>query len=149
MNIAIGSDHRGFKLKASVTEIIKNQGHKVIDVGAFNEEACDYPLVAHQVAGKVSSGEADRGVLICMSGNGMTIAANKVSGVRAALCHDVTSSALSRQHNDANVLTLSPGSMQDSAQEILDIWLKTDFEGGRHKRRVDQISDIEKQEKRK
>lgn len=143
MNIIIGSDHAGYDLK----EVLKNHllqsgAHQVKDVGVFSRDSSDYPRIAKEVAGAISRGEYDRGVLVCGSGIGMSITANRFKGVRAALCHDVYSARMCRLHNDANVLAMGgrivgPG----VALEILDVFLKTEFEGGRHKKRVDLIDE--------
>ena len=143
MKIAIGSDHRGYELKSKIIPFLKNEGHEVLDVGTNSSESCDYPMIAHDVSQSVSSGKADRGVLICMSGLGMVMAANKVAKIRAAKCDTAEEARLAREHNDPNVLSLSAKFARDKHEEILKAWLKTSFAGGRHQRRVDQISDIE------
>ncbi len=145
MRIAVGTDHRGFSLRAKIIELVQKLGHEAIDVGAYSLEAVDYPDVAAAVAGKVSSGEADRGVLVCGTGLGMCIAANKFHGVRAAPCHDDLTAELSRRHNDANILCLSADLLGERLiDRMLEIWLNTPFEGGRHARRVDKITDLER-----
>lgn len=142
-NIAIGSDHRGVALKSRLTAHLQAQNLSVVDCGTMTSESCDYPDIAHRVAEKVACGEAGRGILICGSGIGMSIAANKHPAIRAALCHDTHGAEMSRRHNDANVLCLSADgieSMPVAEQDaIIDKWLTTDFEGGRHQRRVDKI----------
>ena len=144
MKIAIGSDHRGFEVKRRVVAALAKLGHEVHDVGTHGRESVDYPDFAFQVATAVSSGQADRGILICGTGIGMCIAANKVAGVRAAPCHDSITAEMSRRHNNANVLCLSADLLGD---ELIDrtvrIWLETEFEGGRHARRVDKIARFE------
>ena len=146
MKIAIGADHRGFELKEKLkTQLSKD--HEIIDCGTDSTEACDYPDIARAVAERVSRHEADRGVLICWSGIGMAMAANKVSGIRAGVCHNARTAQLSREHNDTNVLVVGSGEVSDTVDEIVDIWLKTAFEGGRHKRRVEKIMNIEKEKK--
>jgi RpiB/LacA/LacB family sugar-phosphate isomerase len=143
MRIAIGTDHRGFEAKTKLSEALRADGHEVIDCGTNSPEPCDYPDPAFRVASRVSHGQADRGVLICMSGIGMAIAANKVDGVRAGLCHKSATAKLSREHNDANVLVLSSMEALEPMEVIVRAWLATPFEGGRHARRVDKITLIE------
>jgi ribose 5-phosphate isomerase B len=143
MNIIIGSDHAGYDLKeVCKAQLLKSGEHRVTDVGVFNRDSSDYPRIGKEVAGAVGRGEYDRGVLVCGSGIGMSITANRFRRVRAALCHDVYSAKMSRLHNDANVLAMGgrivgPG----VALEILEVFLKTEFEGGRHKKRLDLIDD--------
>jgi ribose 5-phosphate isomerase B len=144
MKVAIGNDHRGSVVKRRVVEMLKRLGHEVVDCGAATEESVDYPDYALAVARTVSDQRADRGILICGTGIGMSIAANKVRGVRAAACHDDITAELSRRHNDANVLCFSADLLGERLiDRMVDIWLKTDFEGGRHARRVDKIRQIE------
>jgi ribose 5-phosphate isomerase B len=144
MRIAIGTDHRGFELRAKLTELLQKLGHEVVDVGTFSPEAIDYPDIAAQVAGKVSHGEVDRGILVCGTGLGMCIAANKFAGVRAAPCHDDITAELSRRHNDSNILCLSADLLGERLiDRMVEIWLAAPFEGGRHQRRVQKISDLE------
>ncbi len=146
MRIAIGSDHRGYDVKRRIVSLLQRLGHDVLDVGPVSGENVDYPDFAFQVAQAVSEGRVDRGILTCGTGIGMCIAANKVGGVRAAPCHDSITAEMSRRHNDANVLCLSADLL---GGELLDrmvkIWLETDFEGGRHARRVDKIDRFEKE----
>ena len=138
--IAIGSDHGGFKYKKIITDYLTSKNIEVIDVGTYSEESCDYPLMAKEVAKKVTSSEVQRGILICGTGIGMSIAANKVRGIRAALCGDTFSAKATRAHNDSNILCLGQRVIGEGlALDIVDIWLKTEFEGGRHKKRVDII----------
>lgn len=144
MKIAIASDHRGVGVRARIAEIIRGMGFESVDYGADGEASVDYPDYASKVAGAVSSGETDRGILVCGTGIGMCIVANKFDGVRAAPVHDDITAALSRQHNDLNVLCLSADLISDQALDrIIETWLKTDFEGGRHARRLQKVSDIE------
>ncbi len=146
MRIAVGSDHRGVRLKSTIVELLQQWGHQVRDVGTHGTQSVDYPDVARQVACLVRDGEVDRGVLICGTGLGMCIAANKVPGVRAAPCHDELTAELSRRHNDANVLCLSGEMLNEQVvQRLLQIWLETPFDGGRHARRVEKISQLERQ----
>ena len=145
MRIAIGTDHRGFELRAKLIELLQKRGHEVIDVGTFSPEAVDYPDVAAQVAGKVSRGEVERGILVCGTGLGMCIAANKFTGVRAAPCHDDITAELSRRHNDSNVLCLSADLLGERLiDRMIEIWLAAPFDGGRHQRRVQKIDDLER-----
>src|SRR5438445_9908248 len=147
MKIAIGSDHRGFEVKAKLIELIAKLGHEAIDAGPFSGESCDYPDIAAAVAWKVSKGEADRGILICGSGIGMCIAANKIPGIRAAPCHDDLTAEMSRRHNDLNVLCLSADMLGEKLiDRMVEIWLSTPFEAGRHARRVEKIANLEKLE---
>lgn len=144
MKIAVGSDHRGFQCKKRILKHLEDRHHEVIDAGAFSEESVDYPDIAAKVCQMVAQGEADRGVLICGTGIGMCITANKYPGIRAAPAHDDVTAELSRSHNDANVLCLSADLLGGPLiDHILDIWLKTAFDGGRHQRRVDKIHEAE------
>jgi ribose 5-phosphate isomerase B len=144
MKIAIGSDHRGFDAKRRLGPMLRQLGHEVLDVGPDGNDSVDYPDYAFQVAKAVSEGRVERGILICGTGIGMCIAANKVKGVRAAPCHDSITVEMSRRHNDANVLCLSADLLGDELiGRIVRLWLETDFEGGRHARRVDKIKKIE------
>lgn len=144
MKIAVGADHAGYELKDQLAEALRKAGHEVTDFGTNSGDSTDYPDYARSVAESVVSGKADRGVLVCGSGVGMEIAANKVHGARAANIHSVEEAALSRQHNNANVLTMGARFIAPAlAQEMVDTFLQTDFEGGRHERRVGKIADIE------
>lgn len=145
MKIAIGSDHAGFELKEFLIPMLREMGHEPIDVGAYSlEDEDDYPDFALKVADLVRGGEAERGIVICGTGIGSSIAANKVKGIRAALCHDTFTARLSREHNDANVLALGGRILgKELALEIVKVWLNSDFSGGRHKRRLDKIKKIE------
>ncbi len=140
LKVAIGSDHGGFRYKEQIIEYLKSRNIPYFDVGTHTPEACDYPIIARKVAELVISGQANRGILVCGTGIGMSIAANKVKGIRAALCGDTYSARVSRAHNNANVLCLGERVIGEHlALDIVDIWLKSGFEGGRHKRRVDLI----------
>lgn len=144
MRIHIGSDHAGYALKEQVKAHLVASGHEVTDVGAPSEESVDYPLFAGKVGRAVAAREADFGVLVCGTGLGMAIAANKVHGVRAVQVNDPEFARMARMHNDANVVTLAGRYIDaDRAAEIVDTFLATPFEGGRHTRRVDEIADIE------
>lgn len=145
MRIAIGSDHAGLRLKEHLVSVLKEDGHDVDDLGTHAEEAVDYPPICAAVGRAVASGSAERGIVLGGSGQGEQIAANKVPGVRAALCNDLYTARLSRLHNDANVLSMGGRIVAEGlADEILRLWLATPFDGGRHARRVAQIADIEK-----
>ena len=145
MRIAIGSDHAGYRLKEHCKVVLKAAGHELEDFGTHSEESVDYPPICAAVARAVAAGDADRGVVLGGSGQGEQIAANKVAGVRAALCNDPHTARLAREHNDANVLSMGGRIVADAlATEILDVWLQTPFEGGRHQRRIEQIADIER-----
>lgn len=144
MKIAIGADHAGFTLKQHLVKTLADLGHEVLDLGTDSEESVDYPPICAAVGQAVASGEADRGIVLGGSGQGEQIAANKVRGVRAALCNDLYTARLSREHNDANVLSMGGRIVATGlADEILTLWLATDFEGGRHSRRLAQIEEIE------
>lgn len=145
MKLAIGSDHAGVHLKNQVLDLLKHKGIQVVDYGTNNEESVDYPDFGMQVAEAVSRGEIDRGILLCGSGIGMSIVANKFPGVRAALCYDTQTAKLSRQHNDSNILVMGGRLLKEAqALEIVKTWLNTEFEGGRHARRIQKIYEIEK-----
>ena len=141
MRIIIGSDHAGFDLKEICREFLEHSpNYQMTDAGVFSRESTDYPKIAHRVARSVAEGEYDRGLLICGSGIGMSIVANRYRGVRAALCHNVYLARMSRLHNDANILVMGGRVIGSGiATEMLEIFLKTEFEGGRHKSRLDQI----------
>jgi ribose 5-phosphate isomerase B len=144
MKIAIGSDHRGFEVKRRLAAVLAGLGHEVLDLGPQGRESVDYPDFAFQVALAVSEGRAERGILVCGTGIGMCIAANKVRGVRAAPCHDSITAEMSRRHNDANVLCLSADLLgEELIERMVRIWLETPFESGRHARRVDKITRFE------
>ena len=146
MKIAIGSDHRGYEAKRRIVTVLTHMGHEVTDVGPQGGESVDYPDFAFPVAVAVGSRQAERGILICGTGIGMCIAANKVPGVRAAPCHDSITAEMSRRHNDANVLCLSADLLgPDLIDRMIRIWLETPFESGRHARRVEKITRFEEQ----
>ncbi len=148
MSIAIGSDHAGFELKKEIVKYLEEEGYEYTDMGTDNCESVDYPDFGYKVADAVSKGEYDKGILVCGTGIGMSIAANKVSGVRAALCHDVFSAQATRNHNNSNVLTLGSRVVGIGlALEIVKVWLGEEFDGGRHQKRIDKISKIERGEK--
>jgi ribose 5-phosphate isomerase B len=144
MRIAIGSDHRGYGMKLKLAEVLAGLGHTVVDQGTHSADSCDYPDAAKDVAREVSSGEADRGILICGTGIGMAITANKFPGVRAATCSDEITAEICRRHNDVNVLCLSGDLLGESRLDnLIQVWLNTEFEGGRHARRLEKIAEIE------
>jgi ribose 5-phosphate isomerase B len=145
--IAVGSDHAGFALKAHLAGVLRSAGHEVADLGTDSDAPVDYPKFCAAVGREVASGAADRGVVLGGSGQGEQIAANKVHGVRAALCNDLYTARLSRSHNDANVLAMGARIVAfELAEEILGVWLSTPFEGGRHVQRIEQIAAIEQEE---
>ncbi len=144
MKIAIGADHAGFRLKEHLARFLENQGHQVEDQGTFSEDSVDYPDFAAAVAGEVIAGRADRGLLVCGTGVGIAIAANKVDGIRAATCNDLFTAGKAREHNDANILSLGARVVGEGlAEDIVQRFMTTDFEAGRHQRRVDQIRALE------
>ena len=144
MKIVIGSDHRGVEIKRRLVDVIRSLGHEVLDVGTEGAESVDYPDFAYEVGKRVGKGEMDRGLLVCGTGIGMSITANKVRGVRAACCQDVLTAEMCRRHNDANVLCLSADLLgEDQMAQMIRIFLETPFDGGRHARRVEKIAKIE------
>lgn len=144
MKIAIGSDHGGFNLKADIMNYLDELGYEYADFGTYSADSVDYPDIAQVVAHKVVSGEFTRGILLCGTGIGIGIAANKINGIRAALCHDTFSAHASREHNNANILTMGERVIgRGLARDIVRIWLQTEFEGGRHAIRVDKIQKLE------
>jgi len=146
MRIAVGADHAGYLLKEHLKQTLVRLGHDVEDFGTHSEQTVDYPAICASVGRAVVSGRFERGIVIGGSGQGEQIAANKVPGIRAALCHDLFTARLSRQHNDANVLAMGGRIVAPAlADEILGIWLATLFEGGRHQRRIDQIAELERE----
>ena len=145
MRIAIGADHAGFSLKEHLKQTLSRLGHTVDDLGTDSDAPVDYPPICFAVGRAVAEGRADRGIVLGGSGQGEQIAANKVAGIRAALCNDLYTARLSREHNDANVLSMGGRIVAfDLADAILELWLTTAFQGGRHQRRLDQISEQEK-----
>ena len=144
MKIVLASDHRGYRLKGTLKQFLADRDITAIDVGPFSEGSVDYPDYGGLAAEKVSSGECDRGIVICGSGIGMCIVANKFPHVRCALCHDPESAGMSRKHNNSNVLGLAADKIDEPlALSIVKVWLETDFEGGRHQDRIDKITAIE------
>jgi ribose 5-phosphate isomerase B len=146
MKIAIGNDHAAYEMKAEIVELLNQHDVEVIDMGTNGPESVDYPDFGSKVCNAVTNGEADRGILICGTGIGMSIVANKFKGIRAALCGDCFSARMSREHNDSNVLVMGARIIGSSlADEITKVWLTTGFEGGRHIIRLDKIKGLEKQ----
>lgn len=144
MKISIGSDHRGFEAKQLIKAIITQMGHECIDVGTNDSNPIDYPDLAYLAATAVSNKQVDRAILVCATGLGMSIAANKIKGIRAVLCHDELSAHISRDHNDANVLCLSGDQIGEVLlRKMVEVWLNTNFSGGRHQRRVNKIAAME------
>ncbi len=144
MKIAIGADHAGFHLKEHLARFLEQRGHQIEDQGTFSDQSVDYPEYAAAVAREVAAGRVDRGLLVCGTGIGVGIAANKVDGVRAAICNDLFTAVKAREHNDANVLTLGARVVGEGlAENIVSRFMETDFEAGRHQRRVDQIQALE------
>ncbi len=144
MKIAIGSDHGGFPLKETVKAYLQENGHDITDLGCFSIESVDYPDFALKVAQAVASGVFEKGILMCGTGIGISISANKVKGIRAALCHDHLTASLAARHNNANILCMGGRTTgPETAKDIVDAWLNTPFEGGRHKRRLAKIAEME------
>ena len=144
MKISMASDHGGFELKESLKEWLTEQGHEVCDYGCHSKDSCDYPDFAGPAARAVADGACERGIVICTTGIGVSISANKVKGVRCALCSEPWSAEMTRRHNDANMLALGGGMIgPNMAERIVDVFLSTAFEGGRHQRRVDKVMSIE------
>lgn len=144
MKIAVGSDHGGFEYKEKIIKFLKDNGYDAVDFGTYSKDSCDYPDVAKKVAQSIQNKECERGILICGTGIGMSIAANKFKGIRAALCGDTFSAHATREHNNSNVLCLGERVIGDMlALDIVNVWLKTDFSGGsRHQRRIDKLEDV-------
>jgi len=144
MKISLGADHRGFELKEKIKKYLTELGHEITDFGTGSTEPVDYPDFGFKVAESVARGESDFGITFCWTGNGMNIVANKVKGVRSAVCLNEEMAGLTRGHNDANVLALASKFVsEEMAKKILDVWLSTDFEGGRHMPRVEKIKNYE------
>lgn len=148
MKIAIGCDHGGITLKDPIVNYLEERGVQIEDFGTFGSESVDYPDFAYKVARSVADGKADKGILMCGTGIGISIAANKVNGIRCALCHDTYTAELTAMHNDSNILAMGGRVIDaDTAVNIVKTWLDTPFEGGRHINRINKISEIEKKEK--
>lgn len=147
MKIAIGSDHRGYQAKEKIKTMLASKGHEVLDFGTNAPNGCDYPDLAYPTCKAINQGKADLGILLCGSGIGMSVSANKVRGIRAALCHDELTAEMSRRHNNANVLCLPADLIgEELMRRIVEVWLKSSFEGGRHERRVRKIAEYETKE---
>lgn len=144
MKISLACDHGGYELKENIKKWLEERGLEVVDFGCHSTESCDYPDFAEAAARAVGSGECEKGIVVCTTGIGVSICANKVKGVRCALCADTLSAEMTRRHNNANMLALGAGILgKNLAQRIVEVWLDTEFEGGRHQRRVDKMMDIE------
>ena len=144
MNISMGCDHGGYPLKEFLKRWLQEQGHTVVDCGTGSTDSCDYPVFGAAAAREVAEGRCERGIVICTTGIGISITANKVKGIRCALCSDPLSAEMTRRHNDANMLAMGAGMIgRNMAQRITEVFLSTPFEGGRHQRRVDLISQLE------
>ena len=147
MKIAIGNDHGGVELKQHLVEYLKGKGFEVVNFGSDVTESTDYPIYAERVSKAVVSGECEKGILICGTGIGISISANKIHGVRCALCSEPVSAALARQHNDANIVAMGARTIGPvMAEGIVDVFLNTEFQGGRHQRRVDKIMMLDRGE---
>lgn len=145
MKIGIGNDHSALELKAEIIELLKEKGHEVVDYGTYTTDSCDYPMYGEKVGRAVASGEVEQGILICGTGLGISLAANKVKGIRAAVCSEPYTAKMARQHNNCNILAFGARVVgAELAKMIVETWLNTEFEGGRHERRVDMIMEIEK-----
>ena len=144
MKIAIGSDHGGFELKEKIRSLLIGLGHDVRDMGCYSPDSVDYPIQGREVAKSVVSGQCERGILVCGTGIGMSIVANRIPGVRATLCYDLFTAEMSREHNDSNILCMG-GRVIDHglAEEMVKVWLMTPFKGGRHSRRINMIDSLE------
>lgn len=147
MKIILGADHGGFELKNNIAKWLETQGHQIEDIGTFSNESVDYPDFSLKVAHEVANGNFEKGVLVCGSGVGVMLAANKVKGIRAVQCHDTVVARLSREHNDANIITMGGRFIaKELAYEIISVWLNTEFLNGRHSKRIEKITLIEKSE---
>ena len=144
MKISLGCDHGGYALKEHIKAYLESKGHEVVDCGTYSTDSCDYPIFGEAAARKVQSGECERGIVICTTGIGISMSANKVKGIRCALCGDSYSAEMTRRHNDANVLAMGAGIIGPNlAKKITEVFLTTEFEGGRHARRVGLLDNIQ------
>ncbi len=144
MKISIGCDHGAYALKEHLKDCLTRQGHEVVDCGTDSADSCDYPIFAKAAAQQVASGACERGIVLCTTGIGVSMCANKVRGVRCALCHDPLSAEMTRRHNDANMLAMGAGIVgRNMAERIVEVFLSTEFEGGRHQRRVNEMMELE------
>ena len=147
MKISVACDHGGLELKNTIAKHLESLGHEVKDFGTYTKDSCDYPEFAAAAARAVAGGECERGIVVCTTGIGVSITANKIKGIRCALLSDLMSARLTRQHNDTNMMALGQGVVGEKlALEIVDTWLATEFEGGRHARRVGKLMDLENQQ---
>ena len=145
MKISMGCDHGGYRLKEHVKKYLTEKGHEIVDCGCHSLDSCDYPEFGGAAARAVASGECERGIVICTSGIGISISANKIKGIRCALCSEPLSAEMTRRHNNANMLAMGAGMIgPNMAERLVDVFLTTEFEGGRHQRRVDGIAALEK-----
>ena len=143
MKIAVGSDHAAYELKEAIKEKLTAEGHEILDMGTDSTESVDYPKYGHAVGRAVAAGDAERGIAVCGSGIGISIACNKVPGIRAALCTSVEMAEMCRRHNNANVICMGARMIpQELAFDMIDTWMTTDFEGGKHERRINELDDI-------
>ena len=144
MKISLGCDHGGYALKEHIRAYLESKGHEVVDCGTYSTDSCDYPIFGEAAARKVQSGECERGIVICTTGIGISIAANKVKGIRCALCSDSLSAEMTRRHNDANIIAMGAGIVGPNlARRMVEVFLNTEFEGGRHARRVALLDSIQ------
>ena len=144
MKISLGCDHGGYALKEHIKAYLESKGHEVVDCGTYSTDSCDYPIFGEVAARKVQSGECERGIVICTTGIGISIAANKVKGIRCALCSDSLSAEMTRRHNDANIIAMGAGIVGPNlARRMVEVFLNTEFEGGRHARRVALLDSIQ------
>ena len=143
MKVSLGSDHRGIEQRQLIAGVVRDAGHEVDDCGTHTTDSCDYPDIAASVARQVALQQTDRGILICGTGIGVSIAANKINGIRAAVCHDTHTVEMSRRHNDANILCISAMLGEPQMREMVKLWLTTPFDGERHQRRVQKIKELE------
>jgi len=144
MKIGVGADHRGFKKKEIIKALLESKGYNIVDFGTHSEESCDYPDFSIPLAKALSKGEIEKGILICNTGIGMSISANKVKGVYAALCTTLETAESARRHNNSNVLAMGASlNTEEEMKKMVEIWLNTDFDGGRHQRRIDKIKETE------
>lgn len=144
MKISLGCDHGGYALKEHIKAYLESKGHEVVDCGTYSTDSCDYPIFGEAAARKVQSGECERGIVICTTGIGISIAANKVKGIRCAHCADSLEAEMTRRHNDANMLAIGAGfTGKNLAERMVEVFLSTDFEGGRHARRVEKLNAIQ------
>ena len=146
MKISLGCDHGGYALKEHIKAYLESKGHEVVDCGTYSTDSCDYPIFGEAAARKVQSGECERGIVICTTGIGISIAANKIKGIRCAHCADCLEAEMTRRHNDANMMAIGAGfTGKNMAERMVEVFLKTEFEGGRHARRVNKMMALEQE----